>query len=75
VLNKLRRIYLKNKDIKNADECFSKIVENVISHIKQSSNDPLLSSDELEMYVEIIAVDAFIRCKIFENPETYNVTP
>jgi hypothetical protein len=73
VLNKLRRIYIKNKDIKDADECFSIIVEDVISHVKQSSNDPLLSSDELEMYVEIIAVDAFIRCKIFENPEAYNV--
>jgi hypothetical protein len=74
VLNKLRRVYLKNKNIKDADECFSKTVEDVISHIKQSSNDPLLSSDELEMYIEIIAVDAFIRCKIFENPEAYNVT-
>jgi hypothetical protein len=74
VLNKLRRIYLKNRDIKDADRCFFKIVEDVILHIKQSLNDPLLSSEELEMYVEIIAVDAFVRCKIFENPEAYNVT-
>ena len=28
--------------------------------------------DELELCVNILVVDAFIRCKIFENPENYN---
>ncbi len=28
--------------------------------------------DELELGVDIMPVDAFIRCKIFENPENYN---
>ncbi|MCD5414126.1 MAG: hypothetical protein LR001_03850 [Clostridiales bacterium] len=37
-----------------------------------SKNYVEITFEELEMYTGILVVDAFIRCKIFENPEGYN---
>jgi hypothetical protein len=37
--------------------------------IEESSNYRVLPFEELEMCVDILVVDAFMRCKIFENPE------
>ena len=38
-----------------------------------SNNYAEIPYEELEICVEIIVVDAFIRCKIFENPEGYRI--
>jgi len=32
----------------------------------------IVTDNELELCINILIVDAFIRCKIFENPERYN---
>jgi hypothetical protein len=72
VLNNLRSIYFKNANIQNADECLLKIIDIVIINIKQSSNYIPIIDEELRMCIEIIVVDAFIRCKIFRNPEEYS---
>lgn len=69
VLNKLKSIYIEKSTINNADMCFQQIIDDVVDFIKQSSNYTPLPEEELLMYVEIIVVDAFIRCKIFKNPE------
>ena len=45
-----------------------KITEKVLN----SKNYVEISAEELEFCVGIIVVDAFIRCKIFKNPEGYN---
>jgi hypothetical protein len=71
VLNGLRSIYLENKSIEDADECFSKIVNEAKNRIETSSNYVPMPIEELNMCIDIITVDAFIRCKIFENPEGY----
>jgi len=73
VLQTIRKQYgiLKDK-IEDVDEVFLKIMENIIDIVKSSKNYVEISYEELEMYVGILVVDAFIRCKIFKNPEGYN---
>ena len=64
-----------NKLIVNTEEpyeIFFAIINNVIELIKGSKNYIEIPYEELEMCVSIIVVDAFIRCKIFKNPEGYN---
>jgi hypothetical protein len=72
VLSAMRRIYIINKDALNADDLFFKIIEAVIDKIIKSTNYETIPYDELELCVNILVVDAFIRCKIFENPQGYN---
>ena len=40
--------------------------------ISESSNYIKMPMEELQMCTDILVVDAFIRCKIFKNPEGYN---
>ena len=58
----------KTTDIK----VFYELIDNIIDFIQNSNNYNEISYEELEMCVYIIVVDAFIRCKIFRNPEGYN---
>lgn len=51
---------------------FYSIIENVIDIVVKSKNYIEIPYEELEMCVHILVVDAFIRCKIFKNPEGYN---
>jgi len=69
VLNNLKSIYIDRSEIKNQDDCFQQIIDDVVNFVKQSSNYKPIHEEELLMYVGIIVVDAFIRCKIFKNPE------
>ena len=48
------------------------IIDNLIELIRNSKNYIEIPYDELDVCVSILVVDAFIRCKIFENPEGYN---
>ena len=51
---------------------FFSIIDNLIQLIMKSKNYVEIPYEELEMCVSILVVDAFIRCKIFKNPEGYN---
>lgn len=57
---------------KVSQDLFFSIVDNIIDIIVKSKNYIEIPYEELEMCVHILVVDAFIRCKIFENPEGYN---
>lgn len=72
VLASIRKMYVKSKDLQNADALFFDVIEQVLQRIQSSANYSPIPFDELEMCVNILVVDAFIRCKIFENPEGYN---
>jgi len=61
---------LKGKN--SSDEVFEMITDRVKDKITSSSNFKQIPIDELELCIDIIVVDAFIRCKIFENPDKYN---
>lgn len=56
----------------NKDVLFLEIIEKVKEIILNSNNYIELPFEMLEVCVNILVVDAFIRCKIFENPEGYN---
>ena len=53
-------------------ELFYTIIDNIIELIKNSKNYIEIPYEELHMCVSILVVDAFIRCKIFKNPEGYH---
>lgn len=73
VFKQIRRFYFeyKNKGL-SSSEIFHKIIEKLISFVSESNNYQELSFEELSCCIDIIVVDAFIRCKIFENPKGYN---
>jgi hypothetical protein len=72
VLSTIRQEYAKLKRNLTDDELFFNIVSKVQEKVLNSSNYTSIPFDELELCINILVVDAFIRCKIFENPEDYN---
>lgn len=75
VLSKIRRIYTSHMDELDGDALFNKIRDCVRQEIYESPNRGDLTIDAIEFCSDILIVDAFIRCKIYENPEGYqNVT-
>ncbi|MBL7787292.1 MAG: SMEK domain-containing protein [Chitinophagales bacterium] len=72
VLQNVRQEYVILSNKFSDDELFLKIKDSIIEKIRQSANFVKTPIDELELCVNIILVDAFIRCKIFKNPENYN---
>ena len=54
------------------DQLFLIIMEKLMTLIQNSKNYLEIPYEELEMCVGMVVVDAFIRCKIFKNPEGYN---
>lgn len=47
---------------------FFQIIEDLKQFVSQSANFSLIPAEELDLYVSILVVDAFTRCKIFKNP-------
>ena len=72
VLNAFRKEYIDNFRSFDGDELYKTIADNIKEQIKESVDFEKLSREELSLYVGILMVDAFIRCKIFENPNNYN---
>jgi SMEK domain/C-terminal domain 10 of the ABC-three component (ABC-3C) systems len=75
VLASIRNIYISNKDSINNDDLFFKVIEQVTGRIQNSANYTEIPFEELEMCVNILVVDTFIRCKIFKNPKGYIYAP
>ncbi|MCW3789379.1 ABC-three component system protein [Plebeiibacterium sediminum] len=72
VLRSIRKEYRNLKNSGTPDFVFQSVVEKVKEKILESPNFERIPIDELELCVDILVVDAFIRCKIFENPQNYN---
>lgn len=72
VLNTIKNEYIKHSSKLAGDELFSLIISKISERILQSSNFEKIPEEEMEMCVGILIVDAFIRCKIFKNPNDYN---
>lgn len=58
-------------NIRNPHDVFYTVIDKVIEIVMKSKNYIEIPYEELEMCVSILVVDAFIRCKIFKNPEGY----
>lgn len=75
VLNKLHHFYKDSvNNNKNLSECeiYENVVEKVINFVKEAPNfEDSIAEEELLLSVEIVVCDAFIKCKIFRNPEGY----
>jgi len=54
-----------------ADEVFLLTIEKVKKKVLESANYGNMPVDELDLCVNILVVDAFIRCNIFKDPEDY----
>ena len=72
VLSTIRQEYAKAKSNLTDDQLFFAVISKVEEKILNSSNYTSIPFDELELCINILVVDAFIRCKIFENPDSYN---
>lgn len=72
VLSTIRQDYVKSKSSLSDDQLFFEVISKVQEKVLNSSNYTSIPFDELELCINIIVVDTFIRCKIFENPEDYN---
>ena len=72
VLLTIRKEYIKAMNIENDDDLFFHILDNIQDKVIQSANYVQIPIEELEQCINIIVVDAFIRCKIFKNPDNYN---
>lgn len=75
VFQKLVSVY-QNQRIRNPDKrsvvVFLDMVDDLMTYIDKSANmDFSLTMEQKEYFCRVILVDAFIRCKIFENPEGY----
>jgi len=69
VLNWLRNSYIKLSKQHSGDELFFQVVEEAVKTVRASANYIDIPLDELAIWINALAVDAFIRCKIFKNPE------
>lgn len=72
VLSAFKDEYLRAKINLTNDLLFFKVIDEMILRVLNSSNYVPIPLEELEQCIKILTVDAFIRCKIFENPENYN---
>ncbi len=68
ILNGIRTEYLTLSSADSPDQCFFSIIEKVSKKIRASANYTPIPDEELELCVQVLVVDAFIRCKIFKNP-------
>ncbi|MBD8757054.1 ABC-three component system protein [Pseudomonas coleopterorum] len=69
VLDSLRYTYLQLSVEYGGDVLFFKIIEAVVEKVRTSANYVTMPLDELERNVKILAVDAFIRCKVLQEPK------
>lgn len=72
VLATINREYIKLKHTQNSDDIFFFVIEAIKNKIINSANFYQIPLDELDLCIDILVVDAFIRCKIFENPKGYS---
>jgi hypothetical protein len=68
ILNGIRTEYLTLGSVDSPDQCFFSIIDKVAQKIRMSANYKPIPDEELILSVQILVVDAFIRCKIFKNP-------
>ena len=68
ILDGIRAEYLAVCRDNSPDDCFFLVITNVCNRIRRSSNYQPMPEEELELCAGILVVDAFIRCKIYNNP-------
>lgn len=72
VLSTIASAYREAPNNLSDDDRFFHVFHKVAEKIQNSSNYDTIPPDELDICVRIIVVDAFIKCKIFKNPNEYS---
>ncbi|MDR1880733.1 MAG: SMEK domain-containing protein [Tannerellaceae bacterium] len=72
VLHSIKSEYVKNLSGLSGDVLFNLMISTISERILHRSNLDKIPQEEIEMCVGILVVDAFIRCKIFKNPNDYD---
>lgn len=72
VLQKIRSFYLEHCCELKGDELFDAVRNDVKTEIRKHTQRGELTEESIDICSDVIVVDAFIRCKIFENPEGYS---
>ena len=70
VLASLHDLYLNLSSESSGDDLFDKLLEKVYEIVDGDGTcNESLTREELMMNINIVLVDAFVKCKIFEKPE------
>lgn len=69
VLSYMRRKYAERKGQAAAHDIFFGIVKDVVDESQTTAIAAGMTIEELDLCAQIVVVDAFLRCKIFQNPE------
>lgn len=72
VLQKIRSFYLIHCTDMNGDALFDAVRADVRNEIAKHAMSRELSAESIDICSDIIVVDTFIRCKIFDNPVGYS---
>ena len=72
VLQKIRSFYLEHCCVLKGDGLFDAVRNDVKTEIRKHASSCELTEESIDICSDIIVVDAFIRCKIFKNPEGYS---
>ncbi len=72
VLAAIKRYYVTHRARLSDDDLFFRIIECVAERAQAGANFAPIPEEELALCVNILVVDAFIRCKIFKNPVGYS---
>lgn len=73
ILQQIKKQYLllRSKSI-NPNDTFFEITSAIRKIVIDSKNFEGISLEELDYCIDILVVDTFLKCKIFENPKGYN---
>ena len=72
VLQKIRSFYLRHSSELKGDALFDAVCNEVKTEIRNHAQSSELTVESIDICSDVIVVDAFIRCKIFDNPEGYS---
>lgn len=70
VLHAINSAYLHLKKSTQGQELFEAIAEDIYIGLQDEVNLREYNDEDIRYYIDIILTDAFVRCKIFENPKT-----
>lgn len=69
VLHAINSVYLRLKNTRQGQELFEAIAEDIYIGMQDEPNLREYNEEDIRYYIDIILADAFVRCKIFENPK------
>ena len=72
VLQKIRSFYLEHCCALKGNDLFDAVRNDVKTEIRKHASSGELTEESIDICSDIIVVDTFIRCRIFENPEGYS---